>query len=410
MITVRKLKLTIINSDKNIRNEQYTFIRDAQYSQYKGLNKAINLLAVGFYNSGLDGLKEAQKSLTNSNPIFSEINFGKGIDSKSLITQRAKKDFSTDLKNGLAKGERTVRNYRRTFPLMSRGRDFKFYYEGEETYIKWVNSIVFKVILGVKVKNTLELRHTVHMIIDKKYKVKESSLYFDKRNNLILNLTLDIPETNKNQIIEGRTLGVDLGIAVPAYISLNDKSYVKKAIGSINEFLKVRTQMKSRRKRLSKQLQASRGGKGRKDKLKTLESFTEKERNFARTYNHFISKTIVKFAKDNKCEFINLEKLKKDGFPNKILESWSYFQLQNMIEYKADRVGIKVRYVDAEYTSQTCSVCGYIDKENRQSQSKFVCKNCGFTANADYNASQNISKSIDKRKNVRYNIVKEVVL
>lgn len=31
-----------------------------------------------------------------------------------------------------------------------------------------------------------------------------------------------------------------------------------------------------------------------------------------------------------------------------------------------------------------------IDKENRESQSRFVCKSCGYEANADYNASQNI--------------------
>ena len=31
MITVRKLKLTIINDDETKRNEQYKFIRDSQY-------------------------------------------------------------------------------------------------------------------------------------------------------------------------------------------------------------------------------------------------------------------------------------------------------------------------------------------------------------------------------------------
>lgn len=393
MITVRKLKLTIVNSDNDIRNKQYAFIRDAQYAQYRGLNKAINLLTLGFYSTGLDGLKEFKKALTNSNPIFADIKFGKGIDSKSLITQRVKKDFSTDLKNGLAKGERTIRNYKRTFPLLSRGRDFKFYYENEKVYIKWVNSIVFKVILGVKIKNSVELKHTLHKIIDKEYKIKESSIYFDNRNNLILNLTIDMPEVNKNELIEGRTLGVDLGIAVPAYVSLNDVSYIKKAIGSSDEFLKVRIQMKNRRKRLYKQLQATKGGRGRKDKLKAVKNFREKEKNFVRTYSHFVSKTIVKFAEDNKCEFINLEKLKKDDLKNKILENWSYFQLQKMIEYKAENVGIKVRYINPEYTSQKCSVCGHVDKENRESQSKFICKKCGFTANADYNASQNIAKS-----------------
>ena len=63
-----------------------------------------------------------------------------------------------------------------------------------------------------------------------------------------------------------------------------------------------------------------------------------------------------------------------------------------MIEYKAERVGIKVKYVDPAFTSQTCSKCGYVDKENRIAQDKFECKKCGFTLNADHNAAINIAR------------------
>ena len=63
-----------------------------------------------------------------------------------------------------------------------------------------------------------------------------------------------------------------------------------------------------------------------------------------------------------------------------------------MIEYKAERVGIKVKYVDSAFTSQTCSKCGYVDKENRITQDKFECKKCGFTLNADHNAAINIAR------------------
>ena len=36
-------------------------------------------------------------------------------------------------------------------------------------------------------------------------------------------------------------------------------------------------------------------------------------------------------------------------------------------------------------------ICGYIDKENRNKQADFVCKKCGYTENADINASYNIA-------------------
>lgn len=398
MITVRKLKLTVIGTDEE-RKQGYKFIRDSQYAQYQGLNLAMSILSSAYLESNRDIksdiFKEAQKSLTNSNPIFDNIGFGTGIDTKSAITQRVKKDFKTSLKNGLAKGERTITNYKRDYPLLTRGRDLKFQYKDDDIIIKWVNKIQFKVVLGSgKIKeNKIELQYTLHKIINKEYKVGQSSLQFDRNNNLILNLNLDIPYNPKNETVEGRTLGVDLGIKYPAYMCLNDDTYKREHIGSIDDFLRIREQMQDRRRKLQHDLKFIKGGKGRKKKTQALDRLRDKEKNFATTYNHMISKNVVEFAKKNQCEYINMEKLTKDGFNNKILRNWSYYQLQQYIEYKAEREGIQVRYIDPSYTSQTCARCGHIDKENRQTQEKFICTKCGFELNADHNASINIARS-----------------
>ena len=398
MITVRKLKLTVIGTDEEIK-QGYKFIRDSQYAQYQGLNLAMGILSSAYLESNRDiksdTFKEAQKSLTNSNPIFDNIAFGTGIDTKSAITQRVKKDFKTSLKNGLAKGERTITNYKRDYPLLTRGRDLKFQYKDDDIIIKWVNKIVFKVVLGSgKIKeNKIELQHTLHKIIDKEYKVGQSSLQFDRNNNLILNLNLDIPDKVKAEVVKDRVLGVDLGIKYPAYMCLNDDTYKREHIGSIDDFLRIREQMQYRRRKLQHDLKFIKGGKGRNKKMQALDRLRDKEKNFATTYNHMISKNVVEFAKKNQCEYINMEKLTKDGFNNKILRNWSYYQLQQYIEYKAEREGIQVRYIDPAYTSQTCARCGHIDKENRQTQEKFICTKCGFELNADHNASINIARS-----------------
>lgn len=356
-------------------------------------------LLSGYYANGMDiksdGFKNHMKTIKNSLNIFDDINFGIGIDSKSAITQKVKKDFSTSLKNGLAKGERGATNYKRNFPLMTRGRDVKIsYLEDTNTFvIKWVNKIEFKVILGQK--DNIELSHTLHKIINEKYKLGQCTFEFDKNNKLLLALNINIPDNliSKNkEIIPGRVLGVDLGVKVPAMICLNDNTFIKKSIGSYDEFFKVRSQFKARRERLYKQLESSKGGKGRKHKLKSTMQFRDKEKNFARTYNHFLSKNIIEFAKKYKCETINLEELNKKGFDNNLLGKWGYYQLQSMIEYKAERVGIKVKYVDPAFTSQTCSKCGYVDEENRITQDKFECQKCGFTLNADHNAAINIAR------------------
>ena len=223
------------------------------------------------------------------------------------------------------------------------------------------------------------------------YKICTSSI--QALDKLILNLTLDIPQNTKNFYVENRVLGIDMGIKYPLYASLSDVAYIKSYFGHIDEFLNQRIQFDKRRRKVQEQLKNVPGGKGRKDKLKALESFRQAERNWVKTYNHALSKRVVDFAKKHQCQFIHLEKLTAEGFDAKLLRNWSYYELQQMIKYKAEREDIQVRYVEATYTSQQCSCCGYTDKENREDQETFICKSCGFTANADYNASQNIAKS-----------------
>jgi len=70
--------------------------------------------------------------------------------------------------------------------------------------------------------------------------------------------------------------------------------------------------------------------------------------------------------------------------------SWSYFQLQQMIVYKAKLAGIPVIFVPADYTSKTCSQCHCMHDCNRVTQAWFKCRECGFCWNADDNAAMNI--------------------
>jgi IS605 OrfB family transposase len=325
--------------------------------------------------------------------------FSLHYDTVDRISASVISHFSSDIKGGLLQGERNLRNYKSSHPLMVRVRSMKFYEENGDYYVKWVKGIVFKIVVsaGSKQKaNLIELKSVLANIIEGKYKACDSSISFDK--DLIFNLSLDIPMTKENVFVPGRVVGVDLGLKIPAYVSLNDTPYVRRGIGKIEEFLDVRTQMQSQRKRLQMALKSVRGGKGRSKKMQALDNQKTKERNFVNTYNHFLSKSIVNFAVKNHAGMIHMEELKFDKLKHKsLLRNWSYYQLQTMVEYKAEREGIEVFYVDATYTSQTCNRCGNLEEGQREKQDTFACKKCGFTDNADYNASQNIAKKDSKK-------------
>jgi transposase len=77
----------------------------------------------------------------------------------------------------------------------------------------------------------------------------------------------------------------------------------------------------------------------------------------------------------------------KAGLNRSILaQGWGL--LRQRTEHKAPG---RVEDVPAPYTSLRCSACGWIDKNSRKSQAEFVCSSCGFTCNADTNASTNVA-------------------
>lgn len=114
-----------------------------------------------------------------------------------------------------------------------------------------------------------------------------------------------------------------------------------------------------------------------------------KEARIMRDKNHKIAKKLVDEAIKRKAVLV-LENLKgirrrtRSKRFGRLLNSWSYFQLQEFIEYKAKLRGVPVAYVDPRYTSQQCGRCGLLG--NRQDKN-FQCRECGNVEHADVNAA-----------------------
>ncbi|MGY1498028.1 RNA-guided endonuclease InsQ/TnpB family protein [Streptomyces sp. QTS52] len=83
----------------------------------------------------------------------------------------------------------------------------------------------------------------------------------------------------------------------------------------------------------------------------------------------------------------------KAGLNRSILDAgWGIFLA--ILANKAESAGRRVIPVDARNTSRTCppSVggCGHVSAENRPTQEKFECTECGFLANADHVGALNV--------------------
>jgi putative transposase len=118
-------------------------------------------------------------------------------------------------------------------------------------------------------------------------------------------------------------------------------------------------------------------------------------------YLHKISKDIVQKAKESKAMLVfedlkGIRKLyrKGNGQGNNYrrkLNSWSFYELQRQIQYKAEWEGILVCFVDPRRTSQLCPTCGESLQEDRQNRRKLWCNNCSKSMDRDIVASMNIA-------------------
>lgn len=122
------------------------------------------------------------------------------------------------------------------------------------------------------------------------------------------------------------------------------------------------------------------------------------EQRWMRDTNHKISKEIVEIVAQYPNPVLCFERL--DGIRyrtrgskrfNRMMASWTFRQLLDMVKYKAARMDIEVLLVDPRNTSKTCSQCGHISRSNRPNQASFRCVKCGFQLNADVNAARNIA-------------------
>lgn len=412
----RKMQIIPIGEKEDV-NEAYEFIRNGMYAFYKASNLLMGQLAASYYKNGCDlsnakFLEEKKEIFKHGNPILSQIEFPKGMDLISHATRRVDSDFRTSIKNGLARGERSITNYKRDNPIPTLSRNLKFDIDfttlenGEpdlnsiSAKVKWVNKKQFTVVFGNPTRS-VELRKTMLQIHYGNYLVGGSKISIEGKK-IFLHLTVQIP-IQEMTFDENTIVGVDLGIKHPAVCALNNNIYKREYIGAEETLLHIRTRIQNQKRALQKSLTFAKSQHGRTRKLAPLERLKSRERNFAKTFNNKISYRVVQFALKNNAKYIHIENMEGYGDnPNNaiLLRNWSYYQLEEMIIQKAKRYGIIVRKVNPYNTSQVCSFCGSQEEGQLLNRERFVCKNPDCVSHkfnsyieSDFNAARNIAKS-----------------
>jgi IS605 OrfB family transposase len=125
-----------------------------------------------------------------------------------------------------------------------------------------------------------------------------------------------------------------------------------------------------------------------------LKRISGRERRHVKETNHIVSKAVVEEAFQIDAKIIifeDLNNIRKRIKGNKRMRSrlhrWSWYELQQFVEYKAQAKGIAAIYVNPAYTSQTCSKCDCLGSRHKH---LFKCSNCGSYQHSDRNAAINL--------------------
>jgi putative transposase len=191
-------------------------------------------------------------------------------------------------------------------------------------------------------------------------------------------------------------IGIDVGIA--RFATLSDGNYA----APLNSFKTHQQRLAHYQRRMSCKQKFSNNWKKAKTKVQKLHTaIANARKDFLHKTSTTISqnhafvciedlqvKNMSRSAKGNR-EQPGKKVAQKSGLNRSILDQgWGEFRRQ--LEYKAQWNGGILLAVPPHNTSRTCPCCGYVSKENRQTQAKFQCVDCGYENHADVVGAINI--------------------
>ncbi|MDR3562538.1 MAG: transposase [Negativicutes bacterium] len=206
---------------------------------------------------------------------------------------------------------------------------------------------------------------------------------FSKRGKFRFHVPITTQFGEPDQVV--KVVGVDMGI-----------NYLATSFDGTKTFFYDGRQVKVKRgqySRVRKELQQV----GTPSSRRRLKAIGQRERRFMTDVNHVVSKTLVAQAGEN--SLIAIEDLtgvrnatEQVRVKNRYVSvSWAFYQLRQMIEYKAVRNNSVVAACDSRYTSQTCPKCGHVCRSNRNKKTHvFCCKLCGYQSNDDRIGAMNL--------------------
>lgn len=194
----------------------------------------------------------------------------------------------------------------------------------------------------------------------------------------------------------GSIIGIDVGIA--RFATLSDGSHIE----PLNTFRKHQQRLARTQRVMSRKTKFSNNWKKAKARVQKIHT---RIANVRRDFLHKATTTISQNHAIVCIEDLQVRNMSKSAAGssdspgrnvkaksglNKSILDQGWFEFRRQLEYKQVWLGGEVLAVPPQNTSRTCPACGHASADNRQTQARFACVECGYENNADLVGAINV--------------------
>lgn len=356
ILLTRRIQL-VLDVPSHERNEMWEKLYRYQNRCYRAANFIVSHLYVQemikdfFYfteeiqykladaNKDEMGLFNRSKTNTTARMVFDKFKGEIPTDILGSLNNTIQSVFSKE-KAHYWQGLKSLRNYRKDIPIPLPVKCIsKMRYDHEKKAFCFnAFAIPVKTYLG---KDYTDKRLIMERLIRGEIKLCTSQIQLkDKKMYWLAVFEFEKEEHSlKPEIIAEAFLSLEHPIVAKA-------NNVRITIGSKEEFLYRRLAIQASQKRLQAGIASARSGKGAKRKQKALFNREHLESRFVNHRLHVYSRRLIDFCIQQQAGTLILKNQEdKIGIAQEqefVLRNWSYYELQSMIKYKAEKVGIEL--------------------------------------------------------------------
>ena len=205
---------------------------------------------------------------------------------------------------------------------------------------------------------------------------------------------------NQAPTLTDKTMGIDLGVKELAIVACGEEQKTFHNINKSKKMKQLEKKIKHKQRSVARKYEANKVGNTYhktnniiREELE-IRRLRKRQSDIRHNYIHQVTHELVSMLpRTVVMEDLNVSGMMKNRHLSKAVQEQCFYEFIRQMKYKCEWNGIEFIQVDRFYpSSKTCSNCGTIKKDLKLSDRTFVCPDCGFTIDRDYNAALNLMR------------------